>query len=202
LNEVQAQIVRDAEQSLDQRMAKNLGIDADRGKDDDGIQIVIPSYFAGDTHVILLDVLVNKPGPVAEVSAKYKDLIYLKNATSQKNLMMNNGRNNLGPLELNVMKNVLAHRLSQSLKQAGQSIRAGEHQKAVIQLIGLVELYQAMRQHIPAWHKDAEMLQDENIIKQYLQLLNSQSAINPEQYQLIADAMSYMGWRKLISHSP
>ena len=202
LNELQAQKVRDAEQSLDQRMSKNLGITADRGKDDDGIQIVIPSYFAGDTHVILLDVLVNNPGPVAEVSAKYKDLIYLRNATSQKNLHLNSGQNDLGPLELNVMKNVLAHHLSQTVNQASQAIRMGDHQMAVVKLKTILELYQAMRHHIPAWKADAEMIQDESIIQQYLQLLNSQSSINPKQYQLIADAMSFISWRKLISHSP
>ena len=202
LDEAQAQKVRDAEQSLDQRMSKNLGITADRDKDDDGVQIVIPSYFAGDTHVILLDVLVQNPGPVAEVSAKYKDLIYLRNATSQKNLHLNTGQNYWGPLQLNVMKNVLAHRLSQTVNQASQAIRSGDHVTAVLKLNSILELYQAMRQYIPAWKSDAEMIQDESIIKQYLQLLNAQSSINPKQYQLIADAMSFMSWRKLISHSP
>ncbi|TDR20484.1 hypothetical protein [Marinicella litoralis] len=202
LSEAQAQKVRDAEQSLDQRMAKNLGIAADRGKDDDGIQIVIPSYFAGDTHVILLDVLVNRPGPVAEVSAKYKDLIYLRNATSQKSLHLSTGQNQLGPLELNVMKNVLAQHLSHTVKQASQAIRRGDQTTAVMKLQHILELYQGMRQHIPAWKSDAEMQQDESIIQQYLHLLNSQSSINPKQYQLIADSMRFMSWRKLISHSP
>ena len=202
LNEAQSQQVRDAEQSLDQRLAKNIGISADRGQDDDGIQIVIPSYFAGDTHVILLDVLVEKSGPVAEVSAKYKDLIYLRNATNQKNLHMSTGQNNLGPLQLNVMKNMLAHHLSQTLDLASQAIRTGDHATAVVKLTAIYELYQAMRQHIPAWRNDAEMIQDEINIQQYLQLLNGQSSIDPKQYQLIADSMRFMSWRKLISHSP
>ncbi len=202
LDEAQAQKVREAEQSLDQRMSKNLGIKADRGQDDDGIQIVIPSYFAGDTHVILIDVLVQNPGPVAEVTAKYKDLIYLKNATSQMNLHMRQGNNELGPLELNVMKNVLAQRLSQTIKQASQALYAGDVDTAVTKLNYILKLYQAMRQHMPVWKNDAEMIQDETIIKQYLHLLNTQSSLDPKQHQLIADAMNFMSWRKLISHSP
>jgi len=129
-------------------------------------------------------------------------LIYLRNATSQKNLHLSSGKNNLGPLELNVMKNVLAQRLSQTVNQASQAIRMGDHDSAVVKLNVILELYQAMRQHIPALKSDAEMIQDESIIKQYLQLLNSQSSIDPKQYQLIADSLSFMSWRKLISHSP
>ena len=55
LEVVQAERVREAELALDQRLARNLGIEADRGDDEEGIQIVIPSFYAGDAHVILLD---------------------------------------------------------------------------------------------------------------------------------------------------
>jgi hypothetical protein len=39
------------------------------------MQIVIPSFFTGDSHVILLDVVVAGPGPVADVTLRYKDLV-------------------------------------------------------------------------------------------------------------------------------
>ncbi len=202
LTEAAAQKVREAEQSLDQRMAKNLGIEADRGQDDEGIQMVIPSFFAGDTHVILLDVLVNKPGPVVDVTARYKDLIYLRNATSRKNLELQTDPKPLGPLALNVMKNVLAHRFSQTMEQAGQSLQQGRQAEAASRLKTMLELYQSMRHHIPAWHEDPELQQDEQALKLYLQLLHTQAAIDPNQYLLIADSMSYLSWRKLLTHSP
>ncbi len=66
--------VREAEKSIDLRLSRNLGIDADRGEDEDGIQIVIPSFYAGDAHTILLDVVAARPGPIAEVTVRYKDL--------------------------------------------------------------------------------------------------------------------------------
>jgi hypothetical protein len=206
LDEAQVQEVREAEQSLDQRMAKNLGIAADRGEDEDGIQMVIPSFYAGDTHVVLLDVLVNNQGKksrqIAEVNAKYKDLIYLRNAHSSLSLEMSVGPNQLTPLELNVMKNVLAHRFSATIKKAAQQLRAGNTQAATNQLITLQQLYQDLRQRIPAWKDDTEMIQDEQAITQYLQLLNGQSSIDPNQYQIIADSMSFNSWRRLLTHSP
>jgi hypothetical protein len=66
LGEPQAERVREAEQSIDKRLARNLGIAADRGEDEEGIQIVIPNYYAGDSHVVLLDVVAEGPGPVAQ----------------------------------------------------------------------------------------------------------------------------------------
>ena len=41
-----------------------IGIETDRGLDEEGIQVVIPSYYADDAHVVLLDVVVPGPGPV------------------------------------------------------------------------------------------------------------------------------------------
>ena len=62
LGEPQAERVREAEQAIDSRLARTLGIEADRGEDEDGIQIVIPNFYAGDSHVILLDLVADQPG--------------------------------------------------------------------------------------------------------------------------------------------
>ena len=66
--------VRQAEEAVDRRLAQQLGIVADRGHDDDGIQIVMPAFYAGDAHAVLLDLVVPGPGPVADVSLQMKDL--------------------------------------------------------------------------------------------------------------------------------
>ena len=58
LDNLAATRVKAAERSLDVRISKNLGIQQDRGDDEEGIQIVIPAFHAGDSHVILLDVVV------------------------------------------------------------------------------------------------------------------------------------------------
>ncbi|MFV1979030.1 MAG: hypothetical protein ACC649_06725, partial [Myxococcota bacterium] len=76
LDDEGAERVREAEQSIDLRMASELGIEADRGEDEDGIQIVIPNFYAGGSHAILLDVVASEAGPIADVTLRYKDLIY------------------------------------------------------------------------------------------------------------------------------
>ena len=86
LDEGRAQEVRDAEQSIDQRLSRNLGIETDRGLDEEGIQMVIPSFYADDAHVVLLDVVAPGPGPVADVTVRYKDLVHMKNGVARAHL--------------------------------------------------------------------------------------------------------------------
>ena len=66
----------------------------------------------------------------------------------------------------------------------------------------MLRLLQAMRTQIPAWKEDREIMQDEQVIKQYAKLLTTQSSINPEQYQLIVTSMNVNSWRRLLTHSP
>ena len=80
------QRTRRIEQHIDRTIAAQLGIAADRDADDEGIQILIPSFYADDSHVILLDVLAERPGPVAEVSVRYKDLVFLRNGIAREQL--------------------------------------------------------------------------------------------------------------------
>lgn len=131
LDAVAADRVRQAEQAIDQRVSRTLGIEADRGEDEDGIQIVIPAFFAGDDHVILLDVVVPGPGPVADVRARYKDLVNLKNAVAQASLVLAAGERPLDPLSLNVQKNLLAFHLAQELRKAAHSLDTGQTEEAM-----------------------------------------------------------------------
>lgn len=199
LNEKQSQRVRDAEQSLDKRLSKNLGITADRGEDEEGIQIVIPSFFAGDTHVVLLDVVASQAGAVADVSIRYKDLLYLRNAVSRKQLNLQNSAKPLGPLLLNVMKNVLASRFANTIKQAGKHIRNGNNTQALTLLQEMQKLYQSMRAQFPAWNKDSEILQDEKLLQEYITILKSITINEVQKINYIIDSMQYISWRKQIT---
>src|SRR6185369_2748520 len=99
LDEAQAQRVREAERSVDLRLSRNLGIESDRGEDEDGIQVVVPVFRAGDAHVILLDVVAPGPGAVADVSVRYKDLVFLRNGVARASLTLPAGAPAAGPLE-------------------------------------------------------------------------------------------------------
>ncbi|HEY7817882.1 MAG TPA: TonB family protein, partial [Vicinamibacteria bacterium] len=91
--------VRNQERAIDLRLARNLGIEADRGRDEDGIQIVVPAFYAGDAHSILLDVVADGPGPIVEVEARYKDLVRLENTVARAGLALFRSEEPSGALE-------------------------------------------------------------------------------------------------------
>ncbi len=198
LSDQAAQRVREAERSIDQRMARNIGIRADRGEDEEGIQIVIPSFFAGDSHALLLDVVVPGPGPVADVSVRYKDLVYRRNGVARAQLTIEDGHRDPGPLERNVLKNQLAYALASSATTAGQQLAAGDRRAAVGTLTAARELLTGMRQEIPGWNNDYELRGDEALLAQYLTVLGSRFAGIGQQQRHLADSLRYLAFRRLI----
>ena len=81
LNQKQKEKVKAREKAMDQRLSTRLGIKADRGEDDDGVQVIIPAFYGGDSHLIHLALWVKKPGEIAEIQLKYKDMVRAKNAS-------------------------------------------------------------------------------------------------------------------------
>jgi TonB family protein len=118
--------VRREERLLDLRLARNLGIEADRGMDEDGIQIVIPAFYAGDAHAFLLDVVAEGPGPLAEVTARYKDLVRLDNAVASASLALGRFEAASSPLELGVVEDYREHRVALALAAAAAAIERSE----------------------------------------------------------------------------
>ena len=80
--------VKAREVATDQNLSKTLGVTADRGEDDDGVQTVIPYFYGGDAHVVLIELWVDKPGPVADVTLRYKDMVALDNATARASVQL------------------------------------------------------------------------------------------------------------------
>ena len=197
LSEPAAQRVREAEQSIDRRMARNIGIRADRGDDEEGIQIVIPSFFAGDSHAVLLDVVVPGPGPVADVSVRYKDLVYRRNGVARARLVIQDGHSAPGPLERNVLKNQLAHELARAATTAGAQLSAGNRGGAIRTLSAALALIVGMREEIPGWDNDNELRADEALLAQYLTVLGPRFA--GQQQNHLADSLRYLAYRRLIS---
>jgi len=160
LDEPRIRRVREAEQSIDLRTARNLGIRADRGEDEAGIQIVIPHYYADSAHVVLLDLVVPGPGPVAEVNVRYKDLVHGRNGVAHAQLALTGGERAPGPLQRNVLKNHLAHEIAGVLRRAGEYLANDSPQAAWRELSQGHALLRGMRQIVPAWQQDRELLAD------------------------------------------
>jgi hypothetical protein len=198
LSEAAAQRVREAERSIDQRLARNIGIRADRGEDEEGIQVVIPSFFAGDSHAVLLDVVVPGPGPVADVSVRYKDLVYKRNGVARAQLAIKDGHRGPGPLQRNVLKNQLAHELARSAATAGQQLAAGDYRGAVHTLSSARDLLAGIRLEVSGWDSDDELRGDVALLEQYLKVLSSGYAGAGQHRQHLADSLRYVAFRRLI----
>jgi len=197
LDETQAERVREAERSLDLRLAQHLGIESDRGKDEDGIQVVIPAFQAGDGHAILLDVVVPGPGAVADVSVRYKDVAFLRNGVARASLTLPAGQRAAGPLERNVLKNLLALRLSLALEGAGDAVAAGDLAGAGAAIEEARALLVSLQAQLPGLGGDADLARDISMLGGYARLLGN-SALAPAQRALVADSLHYAGRLKLL----
>ncbi len=125
LDERRAARVRQQEQAIDRSLAARLGIASDRGDDEDGIQIVVPAFYADDAHRVLLDLVVSGPGPVADVQVRFKDLLRLGNGTLTDRLVLNRGASTRGPAQRRVYAEGLAFDLASALRAAAAELDAG-----------------------------------------------------------------------------
>ena len=190
--------VKEIETAMDQRLRTNLGIEADRGDDEDGIQIIIPSVFADDSLTVLVDVVVDKAGPIADVSLRYKDLVFKKNGTLSSHFELGDGPLNRGPSELAVLKNLLAHYFSESVQDAAEALAQDDFELAESELATALTTLTGLKGEINAWEDDPELLRDQLILARYLSVLTSPEGITHQ--PILADSLRYAAWAK--THQP
>jgi len=194
LDELHAEQVRQAEQRIDQRVSRALGIAADRGEDEEGIQIVIPSFYAGDSHLVLLDVVVPGAGPVVDLSVRYKDLVQLDNAVLRESLALSNQELARGPLQQQVLESLLAHELASQLDLAGRRVAAGDASGAA-QLLGELDaLLDDARRQLPGLVADRQFQADRRLVQDYRRLLPELMA--PRQREFLSDSMRFASLMK------
>ncbi|NKB49999.1 MAG: hypothetical protein GKS02_11645 [Alphaproteobacteria bacterium] len=202
LGEPQAAQVREAEVAIDQRLARNLGIEADRGDDEQGIQMVIPNFFAGDSHTVLLDVVAERPGAIADVTVRYKDVVNLKNGVAQAALALGDTPREAGPLERNVLKNLVAVEFAKQTRLASRELAGGDFQSARQRIIQLREFVQGMRFAIPGWQSDPDLAADEEILTNYASALTVVPANDIRQTRLLAYSLRVAAHRRLQPDVP
>lgn len=123
LADEEVRAVKAREVATDRALSKTLGVAADRGEDDDGIQTVIPYFYGGDAHVVLVELWVTRPGPVAEVTLKYKDMVNLGNATARASARLQAAPRRETPGQRSVARNLVGARLAERLAQAARGAR-------------------------------------------------------------------------------
>jgi hypothetical protein len=198
LDEVFAERVREGERSIDKRIARNLGIDADRGEDEEGIQIVIPTYYSGDSHVVLLDVVAPGPGPIADVRIRYKDLVHLRNGVASANLSLGRHEAEPGPLELNVLKNYLAYELSQVLRLVGSSVERQEYQEAIELVRYYIYLLHSIKKSMAGLSRDNDIDRDLVMLDEYLNYMTGRAPSDAETRDFLSDSLKLAGKLKLL----
>lgn len=197
LDQPQVSQVQELERQIDQQVANALSIQQDRGADDAGIQIVIPAFYAGDEHVIVLDVVATQAGALLEASVRYKDLVMFRNGEAQAQLSLASARLDAGPLQHNVTKNALAWQLASTLRQASQHLKQNQRPAALRQIQRYQQHLTQQQQRVIGVH-DSELRQDQQALAQYLHAL--QAVNTPAQYQELGAALQYASFTKVLSH--
>ncbi len=133
------------EKAVDVALSKTLGVKADRGDDDDGIQTNIPYFYGGDSHVILVELWVERPGAVADVTIKYKDMVNLRNATAQVSVAID-GTPQSEIRHLAVARNYASFSVAEALIKAGFKVKHGRSQEAHAMLAKAAQLAPSQRE--------------------------------------------------------
>jgi hypothetical protein len=116
-----------------------MGVKADRGADDDGIQTVIPYFYGGDSHVVLIELWVDpaKASPetaVAEISLKYKDMVNLSNATARTAVFLGRRARALTRAHRQVKQNLAGFAFADALNTAAAQM-AGGNRSGMVQTL-------------------------------------------------------------------
>lgn len=196
LDATAADRVREAERSIDRRVARNLGIAADRGEDEEGLQIVIPTFYAGDSHVVLLDVVASGPGPVADVTARFKDLVFLRNGVVRAQLSVERGESARGPLQINVLENLLALRLYGSLEKSGLALAGGDAETASDELVATRDLLAGLALEVRGLGRDDGLRRDLAMLDEYLTLIDT--GLDAEGCIHLAESLRLAGRLKVL----
>jgi len=127
--------VKAREVETDRRLSQVLGITADRGDDDDGIQTVIPVFYGGDSHIVVLELWADGPGPVADVTLRYKDMVNLDNRAARTSVSLRASSRVASDVERTVVNNRSAFQAGDQLKEAAAAVRAHDYGTA-LRLLG------------------------------------------------------------------
>jgi hypothetical protein len=196
LDAERAERVREVEHAMDRRLAADLGIQADRGRDEEGIQIVVPAIYSGDAVTVLLDLVTDRPGAIAEVTLRYKDLVYLRNGSlsAQLELPRADAVPERGPAELAVLKNLLAHHFSEAVDRAADALGRGQAAESAAILRGMHATIEQARRDLPAWADDPDLIRDQQVLERYRAALESPQAATQQSF--LADSLRLAAYAK------
>ena len=162
--------VRSEEKHIDRKLYEELGIQADREQDDqDGIRMMIPYFFSGDSHVVLLQLWV-PPGQsnrkLASVTLKYKDMLFSKNGMDEADAVVgyvDSTEQVVASISRPVKKNLLGMRAGEAMLGAAELVASGQNRRAADMIATQARFFEEAGR---AWN-DSELTRDAKLLGHY-----------------------------------
>ncbi len=83
---------------------------------------MIPYFYGDDSHVILIELWVEKPGLVADVTVRYKDMVNLDNATARTSVRLGARPQAPNQEQILIARNVRGFQLAENLQKASDAV--------------------------------------------------------------------------------
>jgi hypothetical protein len=193
LNADESRRTRESERAIDLSLARRLGIGQDRDDDDSGIRILVPSFYSGDSHTIVLDLLVSRPGAVADVDVRFKDLVRLGNGTASAALALEAGTAARGPHELRVVASYVGHEVASALDEAGDAMESGDSARASTRLSEALSLLRQARSQVDGLASVASITTDESLLTAFLS-----ATARTGDSSIVAASLHYAAARRIL----
>ena len=186
LDKQEVKRVKAREVAADRNLSKTMGVKADRGDDDDGIQTVIPYFYGGDAHVILVELWVERPGPIADITLRYKDMVNLSNATARTSVALRNVPREDTPEQLAIRRNLRGLGIAEALEHASLRVKHSDPDGA---LEWLRTAEQAAQRTTDA---------DRRVVTDFARLVDRRDWVNDsENRRLLSESLYLAGRRKV-----
>jgi Ca-activated chloride channel family protein len=194
--------VKQTERVVDERVYEDLGITRDRQhiEEEPGLKVVIPQFYMGDSHVVMLEVKV-PPGKarrkVADVYLQYKDLVFPANREPQVAVSVDyttQKPETVASIDRAVRKNVLGFQTGEAMKKAAALIESGQQGEAAKAIDEqMVVLGTAARE----WN-DPDLDKDGELLAAYRELIGQAASpsSNPELGSYLAKALTYSAYQR------
>jgi len=201
LTEEEKARVRADERSIDRSTYEDLGISMDRQEDpnEPGIKMMMPHFYMGDSHVVLLEVEVPEGRgrhKIADVYLKYKDVVFRRNREASAEAWVDSAADKseqVASTRMSVRKNRCGFETGEALLKAARTIAAGntaEARRIVDERMAVLGV--AARE----WN-DTDVERDHELLGRYQEVLVSLGQRDLRDNQLgkyLAKSFSYSGY--------
>lgn len=198
LSEDEHAAVRTTEVATDRRIARELGIVADRQQEEErGLRVHLPTFRRGDQHVILMELEVpagTRTVDVATVTLDYKDLVRRRNDRVVREVSaerIDTERAHASVVR-GVKRTVLAFQAGEALQRAAEALELGDTDGARRAIAERRELLETASR---VW-RDPALAADATLLARYERVLDG-GIVDHGSRQMLAMAMGYYGDRRM-----